>query len=160
MPSIFSLIISTAIAGPLADGYKGVKWGAYKTFPAPTTNCGEGNEEGIAWVCEQNIGEVTVDVAYAYYHEIFYAVVVVGGSYSDCSYLMSTFESGWGESAPQSEFLTGRMDKRIWRDEEVFAAFDYTQYTTNCEIYMINSALMTKMEAIEKAQAAKGAADL
>jgi len=157
---IFSLLLTTAMAGPLAEGYKGLKWGEYKTFPAPTEDCLKGAESGIEWICAQSIGDVPVEAAYAYKHGIFYAVVITGKDFLTCSTLMDTFDVGWGKSLPQSKYATGKMDKRAWRDRNVFASWVYNEYDKRCDIYLINNSLMAKVENIEKAKAAKGAKDL
>ena len=160
MTLVIAAIMSAALAGPLADGYKGVKWGEYKAFPAPTENCRKAAEPGIAWICSQSIGGATVEAAYAYNHNIFYAVVLTGTTYSDCNALMDTLEVGWGASLAVNKYATSKMDKRTWRDREVFASWDYNKYNTECNVYMIHNALMGKMESIEKAAAAKGVQDL
>lgn len=160
MTLFLTAIISSAIAGPLAEGYRGVKWGKYETFPAPTENCRKGNEPGIAWVCNQTIGGVPLEAAYAYNHNIFYAMVLVSSTYSNCSALMDTFEAGWGRSVPTNEYLTGKLDKRTWRDKEVFATWNYNDYSKECTVYMIHNTLMGETEKVDKARAADGVKDL
>jgi hypothetical protein len=160
MSLIIAAIMSAALAGPLADGYKGLKWGEYESFPAPTENCRRGNEPGIGWICSQSIGETAVETAYAYNHNIFYAVVLAAKSYSTCNALMDTLEAGWGPSKPFNKYATGKMDKRAWRDKDVFASWQYDKYHKECNVYMIHNSLMGKMENIEKAAAAKGVQDL
>lgn len=157
---IFSLLFTTAMAGPLAEGYKGLKWGEYETFPAPTEDCRKGAESGIEWICVQSIGDVSVEAAYAYKHGIFYAVVITGKDFLTCSTLVDTFDVGWGSSVPQNQYATGKMDKRAWRDKNVFASWNYNEYDTKCDTYLINNSLMAKMEKLEKAKAAKGVGDL
>ena len=152
--------MSAAFAGPLAEGYKGLTWGTYETFPAPAEDCREGTEPGIGWICSQSIGDITVEAAYAYKHNIFYAVVLAAKSYSDCNTLMDTLETGWGSSTPFSKYAADKLDKRAWREKNVFASWQYDSYNKECNVYMIHNVLMGKMESIEKAAAAKGAQDL
>lgn len=155
-----ALIIATALAGPLADGYRGVTWGEYETFPAPTENCRKGNEPAIAWICNQTIGDIPVEVAYAYNHNIFYALVITGKNYLDCATLSDTLDAGWGPSTLDNEFVTGKMAKKTWRDRSVFAAWKYNEFSKVCDVYAIHNEWMQKMEKLEKAKAVKGVKDL
>lgn len=155
-----AIIVATALAGPLADGYKGVAWGEYKTFPAPTENCQRGREKAIAWVCKQTIGDIPVEVAYAYDHNLFYAFIITGKNYLDCVALSDTLDAGWGQSVPDNQYVTDRMAKKTWRDKDVFAAWKYNEFTKVCDVYAINNVLMSKMESIEKAKVADGVKDL
>jgi len=150
-----------ASAGKLAEGYRGLSWGAHETLPAPEdSSCREDPEVGIEWICEQTIGEIPVTTAYAYQDGLFYGLFLQAETFTHCDALMDTLTVAWGTSTPQKSYAEGKLDDRSWSDKGVYAGWTWNKYSSKCEVVVLHQASYDTVQANKKAKAAQGVDDL
>lgn len=154
-------LASTAQAGKLAEGYRSTTWGLNESFPAPEeTGCLAKPEEAVAWTCSHKIGEVDVMSSYLYQFSILSGVMVIAKGFVNCDKLINTLETAYGPSKPLSKYRTGRMDQRYWTDGEVWASYQWNQFSSECSLGILHNPSVKKVEALKKEAAGKAASDL
>jgi hypothetical protein len=139
-------------AGKLADGYRGLAWGAHETLAQPDGQCQADPEPGAAWACQQTIGDVPVTAGYGYDHGVLYSVLIMAEGYTACSTLMDTLTAAWGRSIPQKSYAKGRMDDRIWVDKRTSAVWKWNRYSDKCQVVALH---LPSYDAVKAAQATK-----
>jgi hypothetical protein len=152
----FALMSTPAYAGKLSQGVFGIPWGEHTEFPQPaeTSNCIQKVDVGVEWTCDKLIGETPVVVSYAWKHQRFYAIILNGQGFTNCDQLMKVLTAAWGNSKPQSEYLRGDMDDRIWFDGQATATWKYNKYSDKCTATAVNTAQYTAVQRQDR-EAAK-----
>lgn len=153
-------LMSSAQAGKLADGYRGMAWGAYQDIPHPGGQCAENTEPTVRWQCDQTIGEIPVKVSYGYKQGLFYAVIIRTAGYTNCDTLMDTLTIAWGPSRPNKTYAAKKLDDRAWVDGPVYAGWEHNQFNDQCQIAIINTVYMDAIKEKEIEKAKSGADEL
>lgn len=149
---ILLMMMAMAHAGKLADGYRGLAWGPHETLEQPDGQCQADPEPGAAFLCQQNIGEVPVNVGYGYNEGLLYSVLIMANGFTDCDKLMDTFTAAWGRSTPQKTYAKGKLDDRIWVDGRTSAVWSWNRYSEKCQVVALH---MPSYDAVKAAQASK-----
>lgn len=151
---------SLAHARKLTDGFRGLTWGLHETFPAPAKDCRERPEAGVAWSCEQTIGDVPVSISYVYDHHLLYGVNVHGKGYSACSYLIDVFEVAYGPGETSGHTGGSTLARHSWSAGPVRAGWDYDPTRDSCTLSIGHLPSARAVDQADKAKAAKAVSDL
>jgi hypothetical protein len=154
------LLSSAAHAGKLAEGLFGVKWGQTEEFPAPMDGCKHKPMKDAEWGCFKQIGDVRAEVVWGYEYGRVYLVALGAVGYSQCSTLMDTLTSAWGESIPLKSYATDKMADRGWKDGDAFAHWTWNQFSQKCQVGVISIPDKKYVDEQRKKAAAKGVEDL
>jgi hypothetical protein len=157
---IVLMMMATAYGGKLAEGYRGLAWGAHETVEQPDGECMKEAQEGTAWICQQTIGDVPVTVGYGYEHKTLYSVLIMAEGYTACDTLMDTFTAAWGRSIPQKEYAKGKLDDRIWMDGRTSAVWSWNRYSEKCQVVALHLPSYDAVKAAQASKAASGVDDL
>lgn len=158
--TVLMMLASLAHGGKLAEGYRGLAWGAHETLEQPSEQCQADPEPGAAWLCKQTIGEVPVSVGYGYDHGILYSVLIMAEGHTACDTLMDTLTSAWGRSTPQRTYATGKLDDRIWVDKRTSGVWKWNRYAGKCQVVMLHLPSYDEVKAANAKQAEAGVNDL
>lgn len=142
-----------AQAGRLSDGVAGVAWGPRETYPVQMESCVKRGEGDPGWTCQKRMGQSDVTIGYGWkYGLVYVAVLKTRGSFA-CATLRKVIEESWGKG-----FSTGNgdgpMDRRVWRDGPVDAAWWYDQSSELCEFAALHkpSAAVVERKELESAR--------
>jgi len=161
IPTIALALTLPAAAGKLADGVRGVTWGA-QPAPAPLKGaaCTTDPEPGILWTCATTVGATPVRVSPGYRHGHVYAMLISAKGTTECGALMDTLVAAYGKSRPINEYLDGPMDDRAWFDGDVIATWGYNQFTRECNFVAVHTPSQKAIKVEDAKAAATAAGDL
>lgn len=151
----------TAHAGKLADGVRGVAWGAQPTPAALAgTTCATKPEPGIPWTCTTTVGATPVRVSPGYRHGHVYAMLISAKGDGECRALMDTLVAAYGPSRPISDYLDGPLDDRAWFDGDVIGTWGYNQFSRECQFVAVHMPSQDVINAADAKKAAGAVGDL
>lgn len=151
------LAATTAHAGALADGFRGIPYGDIAVLnKPPMPDCIHPEARtGVRWACPTSIGDVPVGVHYMGGHGIYYGVLVKAQGYTAHLGLRAALRGAWGEP------IDGPPGVLIWMDGPVMGSLQYTRAGQVVTLVMVHQPLQEqyKQLAAEAARAA-GKGDL
>jgi hypothetical protein len=128
-----ALVGGDAEAGKLADGFRGQGWGRYEDGKLKTSgSCVASPEKDSAFVCQQQFGDASIEVAYMAEFQIFYGIFAVGTSFDNCSGFFDVLKAAYGEGSPKIKSMNKWGDERYWFDGNVGASWSYNQFSKQC----------------------------
>ena len=152
-----------ALAGKLADGFRGVPFGPDSVIAAaPLPECHTSTEEGVKWACNTTIGDHSVQVAYMADEGLFYAVMLLGEGYAVAEGLMRIFRSAYGPGSLTKSYNTESepLADRIWRDGPVWASWEYNQFSDGSHLIIVHDKYHNQMKAAKVAKSKNAIGDL
>jgi hypothetical protein len=162
----FLLLLSTATAGKLSDGWHGLPYGPASVLEtAPTSVCTRTPEATVAWICDETIGGAPVKVHYMADEGWFTGVMIKAESYASCSVLFDVLTAAWKVPfTPKSEYDKGLLPDGFWNlmayKRETAAAWHYNTYSDTCSASTMNTGLSALIEAAKAKRAAAAAESL
>lgn len=156
---LFSLVLSTASAGKLAEGFRGVPYGPATALDvAPGDSCASSTEVGVRWLCQVHLGEAEVQVAYMVKEGLFYGLVMRANEYTNASAFFDVLVAGYGPGSPENTYDDSRLADRMWRDGSVIGSWGYNKFSDLGQFIVFDQTAMAKIKATEneRAKAAAG----
>lgn len=160
------ILITSALAGKLEDGWRGIPYGdASVLTTAPTASCRAAPEPGTLWVCDELVGGAPVSVTYIGSDGLYVGVMIRAKGYTDCKVLFDTVTAAW--SVPftkQSEYDRSVLPDGFWNLSRyrttTAAAWEYNQFTGACHASTLNAKLTEVIDAAKARRASDAAAEL
>ena len=153
------LLVHSALAGKLEDGWRGRPFGpAQEPIAAPGDACVSSPEAGVRWRCSETIGTETVTVAYMVQEGIYSSVLIACNGYSSCSSVLDTLTAAWGKPFSVKEY--GTLPDRYWSDGLVVGAWSYNQFSDKGTALASHTEWFAAIKAKQAAKARTAADDL
>lgn len=158
---LWPLVLNVALAGKLAEGYRGIPFGPQAVLDNPPSEaCAYLPHPGVKWDCNQTIGGVNVTTSYSVEEGIFYGVGINVSTYSDSSTVMDVLKAAYGPGMKLKQYQTGVLPEWMWKDGDVIATFSYNQITSTALIVIFNRAKLAEVDEKKASKAASSAGDL
>ena len=158
---IIALLAPLALAGKLAEGFRGIPFGdAAVISAAPIAGCTTTEDPTVPWVCETDIGSVRATVGFIAHGGTFYGYsIVVDGAEPGAEFLRVA-AAAYGEGKPINSYDSGHMSDRTWMDGDVRAIWKYNQFSKKGTFSCYSVQYLAKAENEKKAAAETAVNDL
>jgi hypothetical protein len=159
--SMMLLLSSPSLAGKLADGFRGIPYGPASVLDtAPGESCTAGTQEGARWVCQVQVGEVAVEVAYMVKENLFYGVHTTATGYMSCSAYFDVLSAAYGPGTPANTYDKSALADHKWSDGEVIGSWEYNKYSDKGVFLAFHRAVVAQIDRIETERAKAAASGL
>lgn len=159
LPTIAGLVLatSTAHAGKLADGFRGIPYGPVgeEFLKATEAGCIEAPEPNVLWQCPGTIAEVPVTINYMGAHGLYSGVHITGKGYANKEKLLAVLVQAWGPGLDG-----GAKFEALWTARRVLAALEYNRFSHDFAVTAFSKPVTAQIEALDKAAAANHVGDL
>ena len=150
------LIASLALAGKLADGWRGHEFGDSKWMVnAPSEGCVQNPEAEVAWRCYEKAGEAEFTANYMVEGDTYTGVPLQCKEYTNCAALRSVLLAAWGRPFSVKDY--GTLPDTMWGDENVLAGWSYNQFLKAGTVTVFDKEIYDRLDRAKKAEAAKAA---
>lgn len=155
------LLLSTALAGKLAEGFRGLPYGPAAVLDvAPGESCAANTESGVRWNCQVRLGEANVEVAYMVQEGLFFGIVIHATGYVNAAAFFDVLVAGYGAGTPANTYDDTKLADRRWQDGSVIGSWSYNKYSDKAQFIAFEQTLMTTIKTAEKERAKAAASGL
>lgn len=160
------ILITSALAGKLEDGWRGIPYGdASVLTTAPTASCRAAPEPGTLWVCDELVGGVPITVAYIGSDGLYVSVMIRAKGYPDCRVLFDTLTAAWSVPfSKRSDYDHGVLPDGFWNlhryTTATAAAWTYNQFSGECLAATLTERLTKQLDEVKARRASDAAAEL
>lgn len=152
-------LVHVAFAGKLADGWRGHPYGSIAWLAEPPfEGCAKDPGTGVAWNCSEDVGGVTVAVAYMVEEGTYTGVRIQCDGYLNCSTLRTTLIAAWGKPLVAKEY--GQLPDMTWADGNVLCGWQYNQFSEAGSATVFDKVIYDRMKRKKEASAAEAAKGL
>lgn len=166
MLAIVIALFSSAHAGKLAEGFRGIPFGpdAVLNNPPQPQGCVPGEAaaagSGSRWICVVEINGVAVQAAYIVEAGWFYGVQITPpADFSAAQAVRDALGAAYG-ACVRGQYTTGPLPDCTWGDGTARAAWSYNQFSDASSVSIFDFAVFAKVEAARKTKAAAAASGL
>ena len=155
------LATTTAHAGKLAEGFRGIPWGdpaPLQTPPAP--DCRRPADPSGIWECDTEIGDADVQISYAVAEGLFIGVVIKTSGFANASLLHATLLQAYGDCRKNWQRDTSALADCIITDGNAVLGWEWNAYTKRGKAVLIDREVVDQSIEAEAKRAAAGVDDL
>lgn len=155
------ILLATASAGKLADGFRGVAYGPASALnTAPGESCATSLDSTVRWVCPTRLGEASVKVSYVVKEGLFFSVIIDADGYLNSAALLNVILAAYGPGTFAHSYDDSHMADRFWRDGNVVGGWKFNQYSDTAQFIAFEKTLLDKIQALENERAKAAASGL
>lgn len=167
MLAIVIVLFSSAHAGKLAEGFRGLKFGPASVLDKPPQpqgcvrgDAGSPQGKGTAWDCVVEINGVAVEAGYIVESGWFYGVqITVPDNFLAARAVREALGAAYGTCVTK-EYASGVLPDCTWTEGTSKAVWSYNQFSDASSVSIFDFATFANVEAARKAAAAAAAAGL
>ena len=153
------LLSALAVAGKLADGWRGRPFGPAETIADPPgASCVANPAAGVRWRCDERVGDAPVRVSYQVDEGTFLSVLITCEGYTACSTVLDTLSAAWGP--PHTKHENEVLSLRFWSDGASVGGWQYDQLSKSGVAVAHDTEVTAKVKAAKAARARAAAEEL
>ncbi len=153
------LLSSLAVAGTLADGWRGRSFGPAETISnPPAASCVTNPAAGVRWRCDERVGDAPVQVSYEADDGTFLAVQITCEGQTACATVVQTLSAAWGP--PHTTRENEVLSLRFWSDGSSVGGWQYDYLSKSGVAVAHDREVTAKVEAAKAARVSTAAEEL
>ncbi len=150
------LASTTAQAGKLAEGFRGLQFGPATVLDQqPLPDCAANPEPGVRWSCNTTVADVPVRAHYMADEGLFHSVMLQAKGAQQLAQLQAALAAAWGAGRDGGY----RLD-RLWQDGDTVASLSHNGYSYAITVVMQDRAVSAQIEKAKAKRAKQAVGDL
>lgn len=160
-------ILNPALAGKLAEGFRGLGYGPAEILKDPPSpqGCSPGDAplegEGSRWDCRVEINGVVVLVSYMVDSGYFYGVhLTPPANFSAAAAVYEALTAAYGTCTKKFEYDTEPLADCTWKDNAARAVWSYNQFSGTSSVAIFDMTVSGQVSRVRAERAARAAGGL